>query len=212
MLQSIFIHAFIFSSFVAYGQVRFNNLSSTGKDENVLYIGVDNYIEVSGLHDNTSKPSFKSTHGEITKAEDKKYLIRVNSTEPDTLKVYQNDSLRLTEVFSVKVIPHPVAQLGTSNDTVLSVAQIKLNPFLSVVLPGCAYKDNLEIISFSATIIDAIGDTTFSDEINGNRLSKTLLFAIAELHRNDKILFDDIIATCPDCRNPKLPNLLVTIK
>jgi hypothetical protein len=159
MRRSILINVFILSSLIAYEQIKFNNISSLDKDDAVLYIGVENYIEISGINARAGKTAFNVTHSEISKVEGNRYFLRVFSQKPDTLKFYQNGHLSLKEVFSVNVIPYPVARLANSNDTILSVAQIKINPFLSVVIPGCNHKHDFQIMSFNATTISATGDS-----------------------------------------------------
>ncbi len=212
MRHILLINVFFFSSLIAHEQIKFNNVSSRYKDDSVLYTGVENYIEITGIGPKAGRTLLNVTHGEIASGEGNKYVVRVYAREPDTLKFYQNSRLRLQKVFTVKSIPHLVARLANSNDTILSTSQIKLNPFLTAVLPDCNYKHDFQIISFSATIIPANGDTIPFSGINGNYLSRELLLTIEELNHNDKILFEDIRAISPDSRNLKLPKLLITIK
>ena len=212
MKSTLSIIVIIFPTII-FGQLKFNNLSTKVFDNKELFVGVENYIEITGIDYKASKTVFNISHGELSKVSGNKYLIRVNSTKPDTLKFYQDNRLSLIEVFSVKTIPFPIARLAGNSDTLLSVSQIKINPFLSVILPSCNFRHYFQIISFDTKIINANGDTTsIFGRTNGNFLPKELLFAIEKLNPKDKLLFEAINATCPDCRNIRLPSLLISIK
>jgi len=213
MRNGILVGVLFFCPAFFFGQVKFSNLSSKQTGDKELYVAVENYIEILGVDYKAKTTSLRISHGELSKVGGNKYLVRVNSRAPDTIRFYQNGHLSLMEVFPVKYIPPAIARLANSSDTILSVSQIKANPFLWVFLPDCNYKHDFQIISFSAKTITVAGDTTFSlEEITGNYLPKELLLAIAGLGHDDKVLFESLTSTCPSCRNFRLPKLLIRIK
>ena len=53
---------------------------------------------------------------------------------------------------------------------------------------------------------------TIMFNVVGHILPADEIQAIKSLKSNDKLIFDEIRATCPDCRIRRLPPLVITIK
>ena len=207
------LYILFFLSPPTFGQPIFINLSSKNTNNRKLYIGVENFIEVKGMNYAANKTKFSISHGDVSKVAGNKYLIMVRNEQPDTLTYYENDNLKLVEVYQVKSIPNLIARLANIEDTFVTINEIISNPFLAAVLPGCDYKHSFQIFSFNAKIINSRTDavTTFNTS-NGAFLTKALIQSISSLKSNDKILFESIRVISPDGVNLALSPLSVIIR
>ena len=212
-MKNLPLHILLFLSTTTFGQPIFINHSSKNNNNKELYIGVENFIEIQGMNYAANRIKFSISHGEVSKFEINKYLILVSNEEPDTLTYYENDNLKLVEIYQVKVIPNVIARLANIEDTFVTINEIISNPFLAPVLPGCDYKHSFQIFSFNAKIINSRTDavTTFNTS-NGAFLTKALIQSISSLKSNDKILFESIRVISPDGVNLALPPLSVLIR
>jgi len=96
-------------------------------------------------------------------------------------------------------------------DSVASVNQLLANPFLYVDLPGCYYKSNFYITSFTATFIGGDLDSLKTYAV-GNLLTNEQKELIKKLNTGNKIYFDQIYSLSPDSRRRKLKSFTITIK
>ncbi|MBN8667252.1 MAG: hypothetical protein J0M30_07065 [Chitinophagales bacterium] len=194
-------------------QPKFFNLSSQDPNDKELYIGVENYI---GLQTSTyfvKNVRFSISHGTLTKVGPNKYLINVAAEKPDTLKLYEDDSLVHSETYQVKKVPYPIAQLANTKDTLLTVKQILANPIISVYLPDCKYKHQFQVLSFRTRFSKSNMNLLASFDLSiGSYLPDKQIKTVKSLKTNDKIQFYDIIYKCPKCGTQQLNSLTITIK
>lgn len=206
----------IFFPLTTFAQVDIMNTALTDPQRTVLYTGVENTIEVSGLHKDTTL-TLTSATGEVIKSKwnnnPNKFFVKTGYKDTDTLRLYQADRLVLTRVYEVKKIGSPKPQLGDIADTTATIQHILANPTLNVVIPDCYYDHRFRVFYFKVTFMNATGNIlkTF-DRTDGNQLTKAQAGIISSLKTGDKIVFSEITATCPDCANRRLNPLSITIK
>lgn len=105
------------------------------------------------------------------------------------------------------------AQLGTLRDSVVTNSQILFNPQLYVATEDGKLSSYYSVSRFELTITNPTGELLLATEItSGNKLSKLQLNTIKELEPDSKLKFEEIIGTCADCRNFKLPSFTIQIK
>jgi len=196
-----------------FSQPEIKNISLTVPDSSILYIGIENKIEVTGIKD---KPylRLKSGKGEIIRHNLNPFLflLTVTGKDSDVVELYENNNLVFTKTFSVRKLADPVPVFGTLADSVATVDEIILNPVINVLLPGCYYKHSYRVIYFKATVLSSKGRVDVFDKEGGNRLTKDQLKSIKQLKKGNKILLTEITATCFDCANRRLRDLTITIK
>ena len=199
-----------------YAQVDIHNTRLTDPQLTMLYRGIENTIEVSGLDKDTTLKLTSAT-GEVLESkwnnDPNLFFVKAGYADTDTLRLYQADSLVLTRTYEIKKIGNPISQLGDIADTTATIQQILENPKLIVVIPDCYYDHRYRVFYFRVTFLKATGDTlrTF-DRTNGNQLTKAQTKTISDLKTGDKIEFTEITATCPNCVNRRLSPLTIMIK
>jgi len=206
----------LFIPFVASAQVVINNVRLTVPQMNILYIGVENIIEVSGLND-FSELELKSSTAQISINNRSKtmnqFLVDAGYVGSDTLQLYQFGKLILTRIYENRSIPMPVPQLGDLSDSTAFVIQILRNPTLNIVFPDCYFAPGFRVTKFNLTLIHSAGDTIKKYSITeGFQLLSGQIKAIRKLKTGDKILFTGIITTCPNCMNQILKPYEIVIK
>ena len=154
-MQRCFLIYLFLSSLLSYGQIEIKNFSLIYPDMNLLYVGIENHIEITGIKDTTNL-TLTSVTGEVLKFKSHKsneFLLKQQYTKADTLRLYQAGKLILTKIYEVKSIGYPIAQLGKITDSIATVKEILAEPILCVVIPDCYYDHRFQIISFESLII-----------------------------------------------------------
>ncbi len=152
-MKNILTFWMIIFPFGLFAQVGMKNMSLKHPDSALLYIGVQNYIEISGL-DNYTNLELKSSSGTVYPSEDGKFYLMVRRQGADTVMLFQNRKLIFTKIYKIKFIADPKTQLGYVTEKTATVSQILQNTKLYVVLPGSDYKHPFHIQSFELILIN----------------------------------------------------------
>lgn len=210
-MKQILLYISIIFSISSYGQIEIINQSLTDSSLNLLYIGVENYIEIKSQKKlKEVQLTIAGATGNLTKIGDEKFVVRVNSADSCTLNILQSGKLLKKKLYQIKTIPDPIATLNGIKDTTISKSKFLVNPILSIVFPNCYYRSNLQIISFQATFIES-GDSTFTFAHN-NYLSEEQIKLAKQLSPGSKVYFDGIRARGPDSRTSALKPFWIKIK
>lgn len=203
-----FAFAFIILYKLPFAQIAVISESVIHPDSNILYIGVDNIIKVSGINNY----KILSTNSEVNKIQKDKFNIRVSNFGESIIKLYKNRKLTFSKVFRIDVIHTPIPQLGTIVDSFSTVREILIDPSLQLVLRGSSYKHSFQIVRFDITIIRVNGDTISKGNVVGNLIPANQLNIIQRLGDGDHLYFSNIYGTCPDCRRFKFSPFKIQIK
>jgi len=202
---------FILINLTSNAQTSIQNISLTNPDLNILYVGVDNIVEVKGLDTDTTIKIVSAT-GQVTKWLNK-FVVRQSLATSDTLSVYLSDKLIETRIYDIKKIGNPVAQLGNITDTTATIQEILSETKINAVIPDCYYDHRFRVIRFSILITDSNHVQLFRQEdISNNQLSEKTINSISKLKSSDRITLTEITATCRDCALRRLNNIALTIK
>jgi GldM C-terminal domain len=211
-MRYFFIFLFSVFSSVCYGQINIINQSLTESSINIFYIGIENVIKLKGVKNESYYNIVIKGGGSQIRKENKSYIVSVNSVvDSCILSVYNQKGKNVFERwYKTRIIPNPVATLAGLKDTTININRLLVNPFIYVVFPGCYLRHQFKIISFAAIFI------TDSDSIKtlsiGSTLSEEQVKLTKQLNHADKIYFDGLYATCPDCRSRKLPSFWIKIE
>lgn len=188
-------------------------MSLTSPDSAILYVGVENKIEVTGLNEK-AYIRLKSGKGEISRKNlsPSIFNVQVSSVGTDAIELYHNNKLILTRAFQIRTLTDPVPLFGNLTDSTATLQEIILNPTINVSLPNCYYNHDYRVIYFKTTILSSKGRVEVFDRTNGNRLTKDQIKSINQLKKGNKILLTEISATCPDCATRRLRDLTIIIK
>ncbi len=154
------IFLLLFFPLTVLSQVNIRNLKLIDPDMNMLYIGFDNKIEISGINVDTTV-LLTSSSGEAKRLnwDTTKFIVRVRRPGTDTLKLYKDSILILQKIFQIKIIGNPVAYLGNISDTIVSTKEIISNPQVNAFISDCYYDHRYYVYAFELSVIKS-GDTT----------------------------------------------------
>lgn len=201
----------IVSSSFSFGQISIINLSLTDSSLDIAYVGVDNHIALKGVN-RLSTLIISVTNGTIEKYASNEYLFRMQNTDTSVFSVKQNGKVIASKTFKGSTLPSPVAGLGNLKDSVVTMKQIELNPFLAIILPNCFYRNNSTILGFSAAFFNHETNDSLFTSADRNKLSPQQLKIIKELKSGDTIYFDNIRYVWPDSRTVKASPFRIYIK
>ena len=210
-MLKFFLHInFLFPIFLN-AQVNIVNRSLIDSSLNIAYCGVENVIELTG-YKGSGKISSLATNGTLTELGQHKYVLKP-SKEGDCLISFHNDRKKIiTKTFRCDSLKGELKiRLARVTDTVATIHQILANPFLISEIPGSYYKSPVYITSFVATFI-AVNFDSLRTEATEHLLTQEQVNIVKQLHRGDKILFQNIYFFWPDGRRRKYPPFVITIK
>ena len=195
--------------FFTFSQVNIINRSLTDSSLRIAYIGVDNFLELKGMKISDDVKVI-SSQGNVTKT-NTNFTLRVPFCDSIFITVQKKGRQILKEKFKCDQLYDPILQLGAIKDSVASVKEILINPFLRFFRENCFYKKQFMITNFTAVFISQELDSLNTYAV-GNLLTSEQKELIKKLKTGDKTLFDQIYALGPDSRRRKLSPFTITIK
>ena len=208
-------------SFSADSQITISNHSLTDTTQNIFYIGVDNFIKISGEQYIPAKHSLLIKGGRARiSGLNRSYIIKVEE-ETDSCQMWigTNKKIIFKKNFICRKIGDPVVKYGGLNDSIMTynksvkatIDQLLENSFLYIDFPGSYYKHNYQILSFATLMLSDKTDS-LSVSGDGNMLSTKQKEMIKKLQPGDAIVFEDIYCLGPDKRRRKLTPFIIEIK
>jgi hypothetical protein len=151
-LMKILLHIVFLFPAPIFAQVELHNVSLIDSNLKILYFYVNNRIQIVGLN-NYSNIKLVSANGKEYSYDAKLNCFFVNDCKKghDTLTLFQNDIPISTSVFECKKIPSPIAGIGNSISTSLTVDEILNDPTLNAILPDCYLKPYYTIVSYQVS-------------------------------------------------------------
>nr|MBA2498738.1 hypothetical protein [Chitinophagaceae bacterium] len=180
---------------------------------NVLYIGVDNPVNIAASGGAEQLQVSISGGGGSISGSRGNYVARVNSiTDECRISVSVDGKLAGAQSFRVRTIPDPVATVGGN----MSGENVAAGAFKAQAGVGAYVKDFPFELQYRVTSFSVVGDTPDGDILEavctGNTWSPQARALINNLRPGSLITIENIRATGPDGRTRKLPSLLYNIK
>jgi hypothetical protein len=171
------------------GQVVLKNSSLTSPDSALLYIYVDNILEITGVkYDNTIKVS--STNSELKKINGKITLIPKLEGN-DTVRLYKGKNKLIEKVFKVAHFETPIVQIAATKDSILYPDKILNTPFVSIIIPHSIYKCRTTVYGYTLEIKAKRSEPKFFS-CSSSEIPKDALHVIKALKAGDELLFTGI--------------------
>ena len=164
---------------------------------NVLYIGVDNPIEISaaGTNSNSLRASMTGQGGgTIRRVSNGSFIAKVSTPtrKGEFAKInVVAEGMNLSKDFRVKRIPDPIPQLSDSKGGAMSSGEFRLQNGLFAVLKNFEFEADCKIVQYKLVRVPKRGDATVLINTGARFLpeSKTL---IQKAKRSDRFYFEDI--------------------
>ncbi len=177
-------------------------LTVSADNMNVVYIGLDNPISVSVPGIPTERLSVSVTNGSLKATGSGKYTLSVKQGPKADVNVYatmENGERRNmgTMSFRVKSIPKPTAKIGElTGDGRMS--RDKLANVLGVIAnyENFDFKANCKITSFDISY--TVNGIFVTESVQGNMIPSKMKTIFNRLKKNDRVLFENMIAVGPD--------------
>ncbi|MDD5569776.1 MAG: GldM family protein [Bacteroidales bacterium] len=195
---------------------KHNNVFAVSTSKlNVLYIGLDNPVEIAVCNLNFNQISATIDNGEIKKNEDSTWTVRVYSYGNAVIKIFADNNGKKEyigeRIYRVKQIPDPVPMIVGSKEGYIEKNSILIAPYLIAVLKDFLFDGvKFTIVSFEFSTLGEKG-MLFTRNLTGSQLSQECLDKCMSARPGQKIFFDNIIAKGPDGIKRPLPALVLII-
>jgi len=163
MLRLILLSVIIFP-FNLPAQVNVINRSLTDSTKKIVYTGVDNRLEITGL-ESFKTITITTNRGSLAKSGKLIYNLRTTSEYSFFITVIKDGLTVYYEKFNSEELSEPIARIGNIKDSIGTVDDILSNPVLSVDFPGSLYRDTCKITEFEFRD-DATDEPLRSTDIN----------------------------------------------
>ena len=179
---------------------------------NVLFIGVDNPVTISGSGSvDQIKASIRGGGG-VMSGGGAKRTVRVSQETDDCVISVQTPDGKTTNVqFRVRSIPDPTPMIGTNKSGNIPAAYFKSQAGVRAMVENFYYKTQFNVTSFRIT-----GDGAgFEDIIEANNTGSEWNEArniVSKARPGSFITIEDIYAVGPDGRRRKLTPLIYNLK
>jgi len=190
MLRLILLSVIIFP-FNLPAQVNVINRSLTDSSKKIVYTGVDNRLEITGL-ESFKTITITTNRGSLSKSGRLIYTLRTTSEYSFFITVIKDGLTVYYEKFNSEELSEPIARIGNIKDTIGTVDDILSNPVLSVDFPGSLYRDTCKVTEFE-----------FRDDSNDeplrsmdNKLTEEQIKVIKKTKKKEDIIVENISAAC----------------
>lgn len=178
---------------------------------NVLYIGVDNPIQISaaGVAANNLKVSM--ANGTIN-GSGGNYIVNVQTPGETNINISANGKNYGAFKFRVKTVPDPIAMLSKRKSGPFPISEFKIQKGPYAEIENFDFYAPFTISSFSLFYHPKNNGEPAQFTTSGTLFSKEMLAVIQKAKPGDYYYIEDIKAVGPDKRSRSLPSLAFKIK
>ena len=179
---------------------------------NVLFIGVDNPVTVSGSGSRTQLKVSISGGGGVLIPTNSGYLARVNQETDNCIISVTTPDGKVTPVkFRVRSIPDPTPMVGQNKSGDMQAAVFKSQAGVRAIVENFFYETQFNVTSFRITA-DGAGFEDIVEANNSGAAWNEARSIIAKCRPGTFITIEDIYAVGPDGRRRKLTPLIYNLK
>ena len=204
---SLFILVFLFSMQI-FAQEK-HTVAVAASNLNVLYIGVDNPLDIAVAGVEAEAISVTISHGNIKKTAHN-YIVTVTKEEDATIKIYKDKELLGTKNFRIKQLPAPIPTLGNDNLKGGSYTKEKLlNSKRLNAIDYTPFDAKYTITGFTITTMKNGYESNAHS--NNNYLTAQQISLIQNLATGEKFYIENIRAKGPSGNVLKLRTMSIKI-
>jgi hypothetical protein len=201
-LGGIFVFAQATEKKAVFNVVKTNKVIAVSPTKMaVLYIGIDNPIEIA-ISDMLIKYITATVDsGEIENQGEGKFIVKINksisATKINVFETFNGITTKVGErLFRVKRIPSPVVTIAGIRNGIISKDVLLSSGVLIPVMENFDFDLFFKISAFTMTI--NTGGDLLEENAVGNQLTPSMISKIARLPKGSKIYFENIQAIDPD--------------
>jgi hypothetical protein len=178
---------------------------------NVLYIGEENPLTVSGGSVGAEKVSVSFSNGTIEKVSGDDYIAK--PTTPGVGKIVVNSAGKIKEFpMRVKYLPNPTGFVGTKSSGAIPSAEFKAIGGVIARLENSDFESPFKVVSYK---VGAVGGNiaSYQQAVNdGNRWSGAAGQIISKCSPGTTVFFDEIHVVGRDGRNRELNPMVFNLR
>ncbi|TBR18538.1 MAG: gliding motility protein GldM [Chitinophagaceae bacterium] len=180
---------------------------------NVLFIGVDNPVTVSGSGSVDQLEVSITGGGGVLTGSKGKYLARVTQETDNCLINIKTPDGKITPIkFRVRSIPDPTPMIGTNKSGEISAALFKSQAGIRAIVENFFYETQFNVITFRMTADGSGFDDGIEEANNTGAAWNEARKIISKCRPGSFITVEDIYAMGPDGRRRKLTPLIYNLK
>jgi gliding motility-associated protein GldM len=179
---------------------------------NVLYIGVDNPLTISGGSTGSERVRVSFPNGTITKVSGDRYIAKP-AGNPALSKIIVNaDGKNFEFPMRVKSLPNPAGFVGAKKGGAIGAAEFKAIGALIAKLEDSDFEAPFRVVSYKLAAIGG-GITTYTEAVNeGNRWNGSAAAIVQRATPGTNIFFDNIRVVGPDGKNREIQPMVFSLK
>ena len=174
--------------------------SVSAEKMNVLYIGVDNPIEVTAAGVSSNSLNATGTNVTLTKKDANHYNARVTKVGEAIVTLTGENGFSFPKKFRVKRIPDPVAKLlvgsGDTRGGTINSGTMAAVPGLQAELENFDFEARCGITSYTI-VVKKRNEDAIAKQGTGNAFSGEIKSALSGIRGGDIVSIYDIKALCP---------------
>ncbi len=181
---------------------------------NVLFIGVDNPITVSGSGNvDQLKVSAQGGGAQLSRSGIGKYTVRVNQETDNCVISVTTPDGKVTPVnFRVRSIPDPVARVGTAESGDINASVFRSQAGVNALVKNFFYETQFNVTSFTMTGDGAGFENGIESEENTGAAWNQSRKIVNKVRPGSYITIENIRAVGPDGRTRRLNPLIFNVK
>ncbi len=179
---------------------------------NVLYIGVDNPLTISGGSVGSEKVRVSFANGSLSKVSGDRYIAKPTGSPTMSKIVVNADGKNYEFPMRVKSLPNPGGFIGSKRGGSISSAEFKAIGALIARLEDSDFEAPFKVISYKLAAIGG-GIPTYTEATNeGNRWNGSAAAIVGRATPGTNIFFDNIRVVGPDGRNREIQPMVFNLK
>ncbi|HMK25507.1 MAG TPA: gliding motility protein GldM [Chitinophagaceae bacterium] len=180
---------------------------------NVLFIGVDNPITVSGSGDADRLVITAAGGGAVLSGSGAKRTVRVNNENEDCIISVKTPDGKITPVkFRVRSIPDPTPYVGQVKSGDMSASAFKSQAGVRAIVDNFFYETQFNVTSFRITGDGDGFDEGVQEATNSGAAWKEAAKIINKCRAGSFVTIEDIRAVGPDGRTRKLTPMIFNLR
>jgi gliding motility-associated protein GldM len=180
------------------------------KKMNVMYVGVDNPVTISTGSGKREGAQVSFSLGAARSAGGDDYVVVPTETGPATFTIRTSDGKSYPFPIRCKLLPNPVAMVGTLKGGKVSAAQFRAMGGLRASLEDSDFDVQFQVQSYTMAGNGAGFPGYTQATINGAQWGSNSV--ISQCRAGSTVFLDDILVKGPDGRTRKLPSIVFQLQ
>ena len=181
------------------------------KNQNVLYLGIRNTIELNHPAFTFQEMMLKSNNGTLEKKENK-YVYIPERAGHVRIILYAKDVKLISKDFVIKILPEPKVIMNNSSNNSISTKLLKIQNGLNVETNNDEFVNAYQIKGFELIKLDYLGNKVFESKNNSAFFEGNVLSEIRKAKSSETYIFTNISIKGADGINRQASPIVLKVK